>query len=375
MAKTEDPWHFPRTALARATLDLLLRGPAQALTLFGPRRTGKTEFLLRDLGPAAEAEGLAVVYASFWQTPLAPLAVLLQALDSARRDGSFRHRVRSLVAGLRPRIRMTVPGGAGAEIDLSALGGSPAPDLLLELDQRLDALAPPGRLALLLLDEVQEIARDPANRPLVAALRTSLDRRPDRLRAVFTGSSREGLRAMFSAREAPFFHFATPIDLPPLEDGFVDHLARAFAAATGRQPDRPALLAAFRALHRSPYFFRRLLEAMMQRPDHGVAEALAALRERIAEDLGYPRIWLALTPIQRATARLLAEGTEKPFGRAARERAGALLGAPVPTVGQIRAALRKLARDGLADQPAGRWALDDPEFAAWILGRDAPGGG
>ena len=45
----------------------------------------------------------------------------------------------------------------------------------------------------------------------MAALRASLDKRAERLRVVFTGSSREGLAAMFSARQAPFFHFATPI--------------------------------------------------------------------------------------------------------------------------------------------------------------------
>ena len=61
---TDDPWHFGRDELATQTLSLLSSGPAQALTLFAPRRTGKTEFLLKDLAPHAESEGHRVIYGS-----------------------------------------------------------------------------------------------------------------------------------------------------------------------------------------------------------------------------------------------------------------------------------------------------------------------
>lgn len=79
----EGPWHFERT------LTLLAHGPTQALTLFAPRRTGRTEILLKDLAPLAEDGGHRVIYASFWQAPLSPLAVLLHALETALRQESF----------------------------------------------------------------------------------------------------------------------------------------------------------------------------------------------------------------------------------------------------------------------------------------------
>ncbi len=46
-----DPWHFPRREFTARVLKLLGDGPGQALTLFGPRRTGKTEFLIKDIAP------------------------------------------------------------------------------------------------------------------------------------------------------------------------------------------------------------------------------------------------------------------------------------------------------------------------------------
>ena len=219
-----DPWHFRRDELAEQVLATLARGPVQALSLFAPRRAGKTEFLVQDLAPCAEGQGHRVIYASFWQAPLSPLAVLLHALEKSRELGGLADRIRTSALRVAPKLKLSasVPGtgaGAEAEIDLTRLRGEPPTNLLLHLDDLLGRVSTKGRPTILLLDEVQELARNRANASLVAALRTGLDKRRDGLRAVFTGSSRAGLAAMFSDREAPFFHFATPIDLPALRRG------------------------------------------------------------------------------------------------------------------------------------------------------------
>ena len=242
---TRDPWHFRRDELAEQVLGTLARGPAQALSLFAPRRAGKTEFLIQDLAPHAEARGHRVIYASFWQAPLSPLAVLLHALEKSRESGGLADRIRTSAWRVAPKLKLSasVPGtgtGAEAEIDLTRLKGEPPTNLLLHLDDLLGRISKTGKPTILLLDEVQELARSRGNAPLVAALRTGLDKRRDGLRAVFTGSSRAGLAAMFSDREAPFFHFATPIDLPALGTGFVDHVVAVFRRTAKRQLDHAA---------------------------------------------------------------------------------------------------------------------------------------
>ena len=362
-----DPWHFERGEFTSRVLTLLVGGPGQALTLFAPRRTGKTEFLLKDLAPLAEARGHRVVYASFWQAPLSPLAVLLHALETSLRRGALRDRLRSSALALVPKLKLSAPAtGMEATLDLTALQGRPPADLLLHMDDLLDRLSRRRKETILLLDEVQELARSRDNTPLVAALRTSLDTRGGRLRTVFTGSSREGLAAMFSARQAPFFHFATPIELPPLAEPFVDHILETFRKVSRRTLSREDALAAFERLHANPHFFRVLIEQLLHDPGLAVEPALAAVRERIALDLGYPETWLALTAIQRATARALAAGADRPFGQPFRRRVGAEIGEAALSAGRIQAALRRLDRAGLADTHTGRWALVDPEFAAWI---------
>lgn len=367
--RPDDPWHYPRTALAERAFGLLESRLARALLLFAPRRTGKTEFLLKDLQPLALAKGHRVVYASFWQATLSPLAVLLYEFDRAQRQAHPALRVHEAVVRLVPKLRLSDPlfgSPVGAEIDLTQLTGPPPGEALLYLDQLMGRVADDRHPTLVLLDEVQELARSKDNEPLVAALRTSLDKRRDGLAAAFTGSSASGLRAMFQSREAPFFHFATPIDLPPLDEGFVDHLRAVFERATRRRLDRAALIEAFAELHRNPYFFRGLLERLMARPDRQLADVLADYREQLALELGYPQAWAQLSAIQRALLVRLAAGETKPYGAEARAALAGLTGGDAPTTAQVQAAMRTLRRRGLVEAGDGAWHFADPEFRRWI---------
>ena len=365
----QDPWHFSRPEFTEQVLSTLTQGPAQALTLFAPRRTGKTEFLLKDLAPLAEEREHPVIYASFWQTPFSPLGVLLYELETWLAGAGFHERMRSAATALAPKLRLSAaPFGVGveAEVDLSALRGRPPDSLLLHLDGLLERVSRRERPAILLLDEVQELARRPENEALVAALRTSLDRRSDRLRVVFTGSSREGLAAMFSARTAPFFHFASQIGLPVLGDGFVHHLMGAFRTASGRTLPPAEMLAAFGQMRRSPFVFRTLLDVLLHDPALTVEAAMDEVRSRIAASLDYSRVWLSLSPLQRATASVLATDLDRPFTREFRAAVGARLQEAPPSAARIQGALRRLVRLDLADATAGGWILADPEFEAWV---------
>ena len=364
----EDPWHFGRHDLARRTLTLLTAGPARALTLFAPRRTGKTEFLTKDLGPIAEADGHRVVYLSFWQDPMSPLAALLHALETSLKQGTLADRLRRAGRALSPKLQLSIPMVGRAEVDVSTLTGKPPSDLLLYLDDLLGRISMRGKPTILMLDEVQELARSQDNQALVAALRTALDKRPDQLKTVFTGSSREGLAAMFAARQAPFFHFATPIDLPPLGEPFVDHILATMADVAQRPPYRHEMLGAFNDLHRNPYYFRILVATMLLNPGLTTATALRDVRDRIAAELGYRDIWLSLSPLQRAVAQALLEQA-KPFSQSARDFMADKLDDGMPSQGRIQAALRRLQRLGLVDREDRGWRLADPEWGTWI--RDA----
>ena len=75
---------------------------------------------------------------------------------------------------------------------------------------------------------------------------------------------------------------------------------------------------------------------------------------------------MALTPLQRETARALAMGATGPFSRAFREALGAALDDETPSAARVQAALRRLERLGIVDTARGAWELADPDFAGWI---------
>lgn len=369
---TDDSWHYPRTALAERTLLALAEGPGKALTLFAPRRTGKTEFLRKDLARVAEAKGHLVVYVSFWQQTLDPLAVVVEALLAAAERASLARRARETIRRVLPSVKLSASlSGAslGGEFDLTALGAKEKEALLLRLDDLFAAIDGRRRKTIVMLDEVQELARSETNRPLVAALRTSFDTRSDGIRAVFTGSSRAGLRAMFSEREAPFFHFGNQLDLEPLGEAFVDHLIGVHERVTGRRLPRERLVGAFEDLHRSPFYLRGLIELLTLEPGLDVDEALALWRTRLAERLGYAELWRSLDALSRAVLIELASGARKPFGNTTREALGARLGTEPPSTAQIQTTLRRLARGDLLDRWSKEWSFVDEAFREWVLGR------
>lgn len=363
-------WHYPRTELAARVHAVLAKGPVQGVSLFGPRRTGKTQFLTHDLAPYAEAQGHRVAYVSLWQTIDSPLGILLYELDRALRGGSVWDRLDAAARDIAPKFRLTVPGGAGElEVDLASLKGKAPESHILLLDLYCARLASAKKPAFLLFDEFQELTRSETAAALIAALRTSLDKRRTGLVAVFTGSSQQGLRAMFTARDAPFFRFASPFGLPPMDERFVDHQLAAFRATSRAKVRREVALDVFHRFDRSPLFFQRWLTTMALHPELGEEAAIGAVQAEIAAEFGFGRQWLALSAVQRATARLLGERVDRIYGQQGARHYRLLTGAAGPDTSQIQTALKRLERLGLADRVDGEWRLTDPIFEAWVRNR------
>lgn len=368
MAKSE--WHYPRDAFARQVFDLLVESPSSAVSLFGPRRTGKTEFLQNDLAPYADDKKHRVVYASMWQTLDAPLATLLYAFDRALRGGKLPDRIASAARDLAPRLKLKPPAGAvELEIDTAALRGKPQDDHLLLLDQYCERLANRKRPTLLLFDEFQELARSDISAPLIAALRSSLDTRRGGLVSVFTGSSQDGLRQVFSAKDAPFYRFATQMTLPELDDAFVDHQLEVFKSKAKRKLDRADALRVFNTVERNPLFFQQWLIAMMAHAQLTPDSAVEFVLDSLGEQFSFDDIWNDLQPLQRAVMRLLAERVDRIYGEDSTRRMGRMTRSRRPGNAKVLGALRRLSRLGVAEKWDRDWRLNDPLLEIWVRSR------
>ena len=286
MAK--DPWHYPRTALADQYLKTLAIGLSKSLVLFAQRRMGKTEFLRKDLLPAAEKAGYITIYVSLWESREDPKSVLLDAIRKAA-EGE------GIISGVwrrlgRPRSKMGVgvnAGTVGAQASWEQ-GTAEASDRMLDLRQWMNTLAEKKNPTLLLVDEIQLLADEKRHGALVAALRSALDKHGDQIKAIFTGSSSEGLRRMFQMEKAPFFQFSHQIPFPQLGPEFVQHMLRAFANATQRQLNEAEAWQAFTDLALVPEHFRLMMANMVQSDSTDIAAALEEVKSAIQESADYP---------------------------------------------------------------------------------------
>ncbi|CDQ10972.1 conserved protein of unknown function [Acidithiobacillus ferrivorans] len=286
MAK--DPWHYPRTALADQYLKTLGIGLSKSLVLFAQRRMGKTEFLRKDLLPAAEMAGYITIYVSLWESREDPKSVLLDAIRKAA-EGE------GIISGVwrrlsRPESKIGVGTNAstvGAQASCEQ-GTAKVSDHLLDLRQWMNTLAEKKKPTLLLVDEIQTLADEKRYGALVAALRSGLDKHGDQIKAVFTGSSSEGLRRMFQMEKAPFFQFSHRIPFPQLGPEFVQHMLRAFANATQRQLNEAEAWQAFTDLALVPEHFRLMMANMVQLGSTDIAAALEDVKTAIQESAEYP---------------------------------------------------------------------------------------
>lgn len=80
-----DIWHFPRPELAENYLRQFNEFGLKRIKLFAPRRTGKTQFLIKDLAPAAEQAGYLVCYVSMSEQKYAPHTALKDCFDDAKK--------------------------------------------------------------------------------------------------------------------------------------------------------------------------------------------------------------------------------------------------------------------------------------------------
>ncbi|MCK9189482.1 hypothetical protein [Acidithiobacillus sp.] len=277
----KDPWHYPRTALADQYLKTLAIGLSKSLVLFAQRRMGKSEFLRKDLLPAAEKAGYITIYVSLWESREDPQSVLLDAIRKAAEGEGIISGVRRWLG--RPGSKIGV-GANASTVGVQASweqGTAEASERMLDLRQWMNTLAEKKNPTLLLVDEIQTLADERRYGALVAALRSALDKHGDQIKAVFTGSSSEGLRRMFQMEKAPFFQFSHQIPFPHLGPEFVQHMLRAFANATQRPLNEAEAWQAFTDLALVPEHFRLMMANMVQLGSTDIATALEEVKTAI----------------------------------------------------------------------------------------------
>lgn len=359
MKQSKDQWHYPRTILANQVVDLFETGLSSALVFFAPRRMGKTEFLQKDVLPASHRKGWRVWYFSF--------------LDMNTGDASGAMFERGLYAfaetvGVLPKsfkIKKMEGGAAGIHLGVEFQKGvQTQPDF-----KEIIALLAQSDKVLLLLDEIQTLTKYPESERFIAGLRTALDIHKDTVKVIFTGSSREGLRQMFSQSSAPFFHFGQNLPFPELDKNFTDHLADVFHQVTQRSLDKKALWDIFVDMEKVPQLIRALVERAALHPEKTLKIIRDELLTDIYQDRTFIEVWQKASSLEKLLLRAVAQEKTELFGEIFREQLAKKLGVSEVHVPAVQSALRTLLKKNLIGRAPERGAyfVDDPTFKNWIV--------
>jgi hypothetical protein len=300
-------WHFGRPELAEHHLQAFNLGLISATALHARRRMGKTEFLTKDLTPAAEKKGYTVGYCNLWQEDQDPAAAIAEAIAACSAPqhvvAKVRAKLQKPVSTLKLSGKLTTIGEGSAELGFKDTEKISA----TKLRSAFTAFDGSNNTGLLLIDEAQILA-DRKHASLEMALRAFLDTRKDRLKVVFTGSSEDRLRKMFGAEDKAFYNWARVEPLPLLGEEFVRELTRRANALTTIKLQLEDTMRAFETLRGVPELFRRFLSQYLGNAFEGVDHAIDISKQSVYAEAGFAKRWTNLLPADKAVLQLVARG-------------------------------------------------------------------
>lgn len=366
-----DLWYFPRPTLAARYLKRLLEGSGR-IAVFGPRRTGKTSLICRELIPLAEKHGLLPVYCDCWQDRSDPIGSINFALESALEHIEVpASRVRRTLS-----TEVTKVGAAGFSIEFGPEPKGRAPQSpFFRLDWLLGALIARSRKPVfLIIDEVQGLAEHLEGERIAGALRTALTRHERATRVLFTGSSETQLIKLFAQTRATLYQFAASEAYPLLDGDFVAHAAEQFKRATSRVLEVKRGLELLELLGYQPETFLSVVQVPLARADRSLDDGLEALLA--ADSRGsWAQHWRHSTELQQAVLVAVRDGLQL-TSLAGRQAIARVLGKRNANASSIRRAAAALTGRGLIDRSIlssrALYEITDPVLALWIQRHGEP---
>lgn len=368
--KLNQIWHCPRPELAKSYLSLLQAGPVVSTTIFAPRRTGKTVFLRQDLMPAAEKAGFLVAYSDLWQTRLSPGIALIRGLEEAVEPKTLTQKAWTKLQ--EPVKKVKARGdlvGLKGELEVELMDPKKeATDMALRIEELIGKLVAKKPL-LLLVDEAQELARTRENELIATALRTALAKHRDKMRVVFTGSSRSQLAHVFSNTDAPLYTVGGAVqDFPLLGRELIEFVVEKFLSSTQRALDADELWNAFQGFHQQPEPLLEAVVAMMMDPSIPLAKACELERANQDRDENHESTWASLDDLQKHLVELFAaKPTAKPFSTEVRKRFARAMGLNAIESVTIQYALRRLTEKTIVTKSARNlYVFESDAFERWV---------
>ncbi|HDS1787994.1 hypothetical protein NPS34_09330 [Pseudomonas putida] len=371
--------HQLATALAQDLAGESLVDYSSGMFLAAPRRTGKSTFLNNDFIPECVQRGWLPVYVDLWSDrDAAPAQLISGAIGTAlaRFEGALARTAKK--AGIDKINLLRTLSWDFTRPQLPA--GTTLAQALAVLHQVS------GQLVVLIIDEAQHALNSEDGLNAMFALKAARDHlnrgdRPDGLRLVFTGSSRDKLANLVLKSKQPFFG-ASITPFPLLGREYVEFITALWnrRLADSNQFKVEDLAYAFELVGRRPEMLNKLLaEVSVGLGEAGnLGELLrnGALNHQAGVWSDYESAWNELTPLQQAVLEVMAERTLgrqsfSPFTEQTLVEVSRKL-EQAQAVANVNTANVQKALDALRDKELvwkanrGEYALEDTSMAEWL---------
>jgi AAA+ ATPase superfamily predicted ATPase len=355
----EGEYYLPRPELAK-TVSQFLDNRIHVI-LIGPRRFGKTSFVLNLLKEKKQASVFIDVFNITSHRDF--LQQILRALRAKRSWGVKLKEWLETIPRLRPRLSIEHDTHSGMpNVSLSAEVSSDK-DIKETILDVLSALERLGDHVIVAIDEFQKIAEIEDKSWLEATLRTQMQQLKN-VSFLFTGSRKSIIHDMINNSSRPLYRSCQPIEFPSLGPEFTDWVVKRFTII-GAKCSADAIDYLRGLLQDTPNYIQMACF-------HMVAEGVTTVTKKEVDDVlrtivrqnsyAYQTLLNSLAPVQQRALRLAANEPVQVYAK------NLLSKYEIKTAQALASAIKSLKDKQILDEGTakGKVYFDDPLFAIWL---------
>lgn len=361
----EEEFYVSRPQLEKTVLQFL--DNRIHVVLIGPRRFGKTSFILNLLNKY-ETQSKPYLYIDIFNITSHKdfLHQILRGLKSRKKLGDKFKSMFQAIPRIRPKITTQIDSNIGqTSFDLSFdLATSSEKDVKEIIQDVLSELENLGKGLLFVIDEFQKIAEIGDNGWLEATLRTHMQQLRN-TSFLFTGSRRSVISEMLNNPSRPLYRFCQPIEFPAFGDEFTSWIIERFKSV-GIHCETDAVAHLRKLVQDTPNYVQMVCFHLVAIGVDKVTieEVDRALNIVVRQNAyAYQTLLASLTPTQQRTLRLAATEGKQIF---AKEHLAKYEISSSPALSSAIKSLKD--KEILDEEGAGRGTVifDDPLFAIWL---------
>lgn len=351
--------------LPRSDLENLIRHFLENrihVVLIGPRRIGKTSFLLNLLKQLSK-ESHPFIFVDIFNIT-SHRDFLHQMLRGLRSQRGWIKELFEKVMQLRPNISTefdTHKGRPSFDFTLERSSDTDVKEMIQDLFAELGKL---GKGLILAIDEFQKITEINDEGWLEATLRTHMQQLRN-TSFIFTGSRRSIIYDMLNNPSRPLYKFCQPFEFPTFGDEFTDWILTRFKTV-GIACSREAIHYLREIVQNTPNYVQMVCFHLVALGKNNItiAEVESVLNTVVQQNAyAYQTLLRTLTPIQQRALRLAAIEGKQIFSNEL------LVKYEIPSSAALSSAIKALKDKEIIDEEGtgrGTVIFDDPLFATWL---------